>query len=168
MTDRIASRFFGVTLPEYLTLSATTWLPLGERHSATDADVSRLRQMLRELQQNPQRYLGSNLPTGVQSLVAEKLELIAEQNERGDSSSGSESSARGHQRYRRFPEINRSLARLTLGQQNLIREELSLIQQQLAANRVLTSREFSFCLYPAGAINSMIDQLRKNLPSVGP
>jgi hypothetical protein len=165
MTDRIASRFFGVTLPDYLTLSATSWLPLGDPHSASDSDVSRLRQMLRELQQNPQRHLDSNPPEDAQSLVAEKLALIAQQNATGDSGSAETNSARGHQRYRRFPEINRALASHTLDQQNLIREELAAVEHRLAANRILTSREFSFCLYPAETIRRMINDLRSQLSS---
>ena len=171
MTDRIASRFFGVTLPDYLTLSATAWLPIGDPHSASESDVSRLRQMLRELQQNPQRHVGPDLPPDAQSLVTEKLELIAQQNAGGGSpspaeiSSPTETSRRGHQRYRRFPEINRALAKLTLNQQNLIREELVTIEQRLAANRILTSREFSFCLYPAETIRSMINDLQSQLSS---
>ncbi|MDA0284918.1 MAG: hypothetical protein O3B86_16345 [Planctomycetota bacterium] len=163
LTDHIAFRFFGRSLPTYLTLSATTWLPIGDPHTATDSDVARLRQMLRELQQNPQRHVGSNLSVDAQSLVAEKLSLIAQQNSSDASGSAATSSARGHTRYRRFPEINRALAKLTQRQQHRIREELALTEQQLAANRILTSRECSLCLYPAESIHRMIDNLRKQL-----
>ncbi|NQV27497.1 MAG: hypothetical protein HQ518_24375 [Rhodopirellula sp.] len=156
MTDRIASRFFGVSLPDYLTLSATIWLPLGDPYSVTTSDESRLRQMLRELQQNPQRHLGPHLSTDAQQLVTEKALLIAQQNSNTASTSSPEMSRQGHTRYRRFPEINRALAKLTGNQQNLIREELVQIEQHLAANRILTSREFSFCLYPAEAIQGLI------------
>jgi hypothetical protein len=163
MTDRIAMRFFGVTLPDYLTLSATTWLPLGEPHSARTFDVSRLRQMLRELQQNPQRHLGPNLPADTQTLVAEKLELIAQQSVSVGQEAAFSHSANGHRRYRRFPEINRALAKFTVDRQILIREELSAVEQRLAANRILTSREFSFCLYPEELIRSMATRLSEHL-----
>jgi hypothetical protein len=159
MTDRIASRFFGVRLPDYLTLSATAWLPIGEPHPATMSDVSRLRQMLRELQQNPQRHLGSDLPDDARQLVTEKNNLIAQQNASESSDSSGQTPLRGHERYRRFPEINRQLAQRTLSQRKLILEELAQIEQSLAANKVLTSREFSFCLYPAEAIRKMIGGL---------
>ncbi len=159
MTDRIASRFFGVRLPEYLTLSATVWLPFGEPHSATMSDVSRLRQMLRELQQNPQRHLGADLPDDARQLISEKINLIAQQNASELSDSSGQKRLRGHDRYRRFPEINRQLAQRTLSQRKLILEELAQIEQSLAANKVLTSREFSFCLYPVEAIRKMIDGL---------
>lgn len=161
MTDRIASRFFGVKLPDYLTLSATAWLPIGKPHSATPADVSRLRQQLRELQQNPQRHLSSDLPADAQQLVAEKLDLIAQQHA---SEPSGQTNLSGHERYRRFPEINRQLAGLTEHQQQCIREELTQIEQDLTANKVLTSREFSFCLYPLKTLWGMIDRLTDQLP----
>ncbi|MGZ0174029.1 MAG: hypothetical protein ACKVHE_31355 [Planctomycetales bacterium] len=147
MTDRIASRFFGVGLPEYLTLSATTWLPLGEPHTATQSDISRLRQMLREIQQNPQRYIGQDLSSDVQSLVTEKASLIAEQHSARTAEPTPSSSSNGQERYRRIPEINRALANRTAPQQQLIQEELSRIERRLAVNQILSSREFSFCLY---------------------
>jgi hypothetical protein len=163
MTDRIASRFFGVALPEYLTLSATEWLPIGEPHSATQSDVSQLRQMLRELQQNPQRHLGPEPSSEVQALVTEKESLIAEQNSARTVEPTAETPLRGHQRYRRFPEINRELAQHTGDQQRLIQEELADTEKRLAANQTLTSREFSFCLYSDSAIHSMINRLRCEL-----
>jgi hypothetical protein len=166
MTDRIVSRFFGIKLPDYLTLSATAWLPIGEPHSATPSDVSRLRQILREIQQNPQRHLSSDLPTDAQQLVAEKLDLIAQQHASELSASSGQTNIRGHERYRRFPEINRQLAGLTEHQQKLIREELTQIEQSLAANNVLTSREFSFCLYSAESIQRMISDLDRRLVSI--
>lgn len=163
MTDRIASRFFGVKLPDYLTLSATTWLPLGEPHSATSSDISRLQQMLRELQQNPQRFLGRDLPADIQSLISEKTKLIEEQNSALASTPDSISSPGGHERYRRFPEINRELAEQTVPQQQLIRDELAMLEQGLRTNQILTSREFSFCLYPTDRIQRLIDGLAGRL-----
>ncbi len=165
MTDRIASRFFGVGLPEYLTLSATEWLAIGEPHSATASDVSRLRQMLREIQQNPQRHVGPNIPAAAQALVAEKALLIAEQNAGRNTEATRETSLNGQsgqRRYRRFPEINRELALQTEHQRRLIREELTHVEQRVAANRTLMSREFSFCLFSDSTIQSMINRLRSD------
>jgi len=162
MTDRIASRFFGVGLPEYLTLSATEWLPIGEPHSATPSDVSRLSQMLRELQHNPQRHLGPNILADAQPLVIEKASLINQQNAARNNEPTHETSSSGNKRYRRFPEINRELGKHTELQQRLIREELTHVEQRLAANQTLMSREFSFCLYSDSTIKSMIDRLRSD------
>lgn len=160
MTDRIALRFFGVGLPEYLTLSATEWLPIGEPHSATPSDVSRLSQMLRELQQNPQRHLGPDIPADAQALVVEKASLINQQNAARHNEATHETSSNGNKRYRRFPEINKQLSKHTEVQQRRIREELAHVEQRLAANQTLMSREFSFCLYSGSTIQCMINRLR--------
>lgn len=166
MTDRIAARFFGVKLPDYLTLSATSWLPIGKPHSATSTDIGRLRQQLRELQQNPQRHLSPDLPADAQMLVAEKLDLISQQHASEPSDLSSQENLPGHERYRRLPEINRQLARLTEPQQKVIRDELAQIEQRLTSNQILTSREFSFCLYPAESIQRMISNLDRRLVSI--
>lgn len=163
MTDRIALRFFGVDLPEYLTLSATEWLPIGEPHSATKSDVSRLSQMLRELQQNPQRYLGPDIPADAQALVVEKALLIDQQNAARNDEPTLETSSNGNKRYRRFPEINRELAKQTEFQQRRIREELVHVEQRLAANQTLMSREFSFCLYPGESLRKVSAELSRKL-----
>lgn len=162
MTDRIAARFFGVGLPEYLTLSATEWLPIGEPHTATQSDVSRLTQMLRELQQNPQRHLGPDIDADAQTLAIEKASLIDQQNFARNNEATHETSSSGNKRYRRFPEINRDLAKQTEHQQRLIREELAHVEQRLAANQTLMSREFSFCLYSESTIQCMINKLRSD------
>lgn len=166
MTDRIASRFFSITLPDYLTLSATAWLPLGEPHAAVPADAAKLRQMLRDLQQNPQRHLDGNAPPDAKALIAEKLNLIDQQNASGDQQSSNGTSLAGHQRYRRFPELNRSLAGFTMEKQATIREELAALEKRLAANRILTSREFSLCLYPRESIRRMFDTLKRKLSPI--
>jgi hypothetical protein len=163
MTDRIASRFFGVGLPKYLTLSATIWLPVGEPYSATPADVSRLRQILRQLQQNPQRHLVPDLPAEIQSLVAEKAVLIDQQNAAQTAEPKSERSSQGHERYRRMPEINRELAKQTEFQQHLILDKLVEVEGRLASNGILSSREFSFCLYPAEMIQRVSARLKEKL-----
>lgn len=159
MTDQIAARFFGVRLPGYLTLSATVWLPIAEPHAETTADAARLRQMLRELQQNPQRHFSDQIPDDAVQLVNEKNNLIAEQHSKD--AAGTTSS--GQQRYRRFPEINKALAIHTQDQQYLIRQELESVEQRLAANRIITSREFSYCLHPARTMDGMIRNLKKQI-----
>lgn len=163
MTDRIALRFFGVDLPEYLTLSATEWLPIGEPHSATPSDVSRLSQMLRELQQNPQRHLGPDLSAVAQALVVEKASLINQQNAARNNEATREISSNGNKRYRRFPEINKQLSKHTEHQQRLIREELAHVEQRLAANQIITSREFSFGLYPGESLRKVSAELSRKL-----
>jgi hypothetical protein len=161
ITDRIIKRFYGIDPPEFLTLSATAWLPLAKPFSETADDVRRIRGMLRELQHNPQRFLPSKRSESVNSLVDEKQRLIAVQ-QSSDQTRHADGPAFSHSgigRYRRFPEINRELTKqLSKLQQRLI-GELADVEQRLLANTILTGREWSFCLYPADRMHRMIADL---------
>jgi hypothetical protein len=180
MTDRILSRFFGVDPPGFLTLSATAYLPFAEPFPITRDEEGRLRQLLRELEHNPQRYIPADTPTAA-DLIAEKQRLItsvgcvpthqssdAESPVRWhapyEAASSSSTTARpGLHRYRRIPEINRQLAEHTNQRRALTRDELAATRDQLTANQTLTSREFPWCLYPLERIQRLI----ASLPDVG-
>ena len=161
MTDRILVQFFGLPAPKFLTLSATAWLPFASPHVDTPADATRLRTMIRELNQNPQRHIPPEQFEASCSLVEEKDRLIAEQHEvRANVLAGKKPQhLGGRKRYRRLPQINRELAEFTQPQQREIQAELAAVEQRLAANAVLKCREFSFCLYPVARIEKMIADL---------
>lgn len=158
MTDRIISHFYGIQPPEFLTLSATVWLPLAEPSSDTTADVSRIHSMLRELRHNPQRYVARGQSDVVDALLDEKQQLIREQQQSNQqvAATGRPHTYTGLKRYRRFPEINRALTSHTQEQQRHLNEELANVERRLQANSILTGREYSFCLYPAERIHRMI------------
>ena len=161
MTDRILVQFFGLPAPKFLTLSATAWLPFASPHDDTPTDATRLRTMLRELNQNPQRHIPPEKWAASRSLIEEKERLIAEQHqvETNVRSGSRPQHLGGRTRYRRLPQINRELADFTQPQQREIQAELAAVEQRLAANVVLKCREFSFCLYPATRIAKMIADL---------
>ncbi|MBI1310810.1 hypothetical protein GC176_05840 [bacterium] len=165
MTDRILSRFFGVEPPDFLTLSATAFLPFAEPFPVTRDEDGRLRQLLRELEQNPQRYIAADNP-GAAPLIAEKQQLIGEQlaaDACGDTPLSPAATRSGLHRYRRLPEINRQLAEWTTQRRTLTRDELTATREQLTANQILTSREFPWCLYPLDRIQRLV----ANLPDIG-
>ncbi|MHC4879130.1 MAG: hypothetical protein ACYTGL_21970 [Planctomycetota bacterium] len=154
MTDRILSRFFGIDPPKFLTLSATAYLPFAEPFPVSQAEEGRLRQVLWELQHNPQRYVTTDDQTAA-SLIAEKQQLVDESASPGDSPQDRP----GLHRYRRMPEVNRKLAAWTAERQRLTSSELTAVRQQLTANQTLASREFAWCLYPLERIQKLIARL---------
>ncbi len=187
MTDRILSRFFGVDPPGFLTLSATAYLPFAEPFPVTRDEEGRLRQLLRELEHNPQRYIPADTPTAAE-LIAEKQRLITSVGCVSTHQSSAEASLGcvptrqssdadsvvrqdapyatthpGLHRYRRIPEINRQLAEHTTQRRAQTRDELAATRDQLTANQILTSREFPWCLYPLERIQRLI----ASLPDVG-
>jgi hypothetical protein len=161
MTDRIVARFFGLPAPEFLTISATLLLP-AEDVPANREDESRLKQHLRELDYNSDRHLPSEMTPLQQALVAEKQQLIVEQQavKRGAGSTGqSRGSGPGYRRFRRFQEINRLLAESTQGERRRIEDELDRTRQQLAASAIWLDREYAFCLYPTGKLQRFMDHV---------
>ena len=165
MTNRILARFYGVHPPDFLTLSATVFLPLALPFDAAPADVSCLKAKLRDLQHNPQRYLTAEQADAASALVSEKQQLIEQQNAAQiyPGTDSKNAGRDGEHRYRRLPRINRALASFTATQQNAVRTEIREIEQQIEANTVLKCREFSFCLYPAERIETMISALHQQL-----
>jgi hypothetical protein len=178
MTDRIISRFFGVTAPEFLTMSATLLLPIA-KFPAHPSDENRLLQQLRELKYNSDRHLSLETLRQNGELVVEKRKLVDEQNHVHGRRSGAGNSAlardenfaqennnsandakgSGYARFRRLQEINRQLSQLTNGARHHIEEELQATRKQLAANAVWNDREFSFCLFPADQLHRFMDHV---------
>lgn len=161
MTDHIVADFYGILPPEFLTLSATAWLPLADAYSETSADIARVNSMQRELQHNPQRFVSRGVSDRIDQLLDEKQRLILEQQQSEQQQRASETRPQawtGLKRYRRIPEINRELAVHTAKQQRDLRDELLVIERRLEANTVLTGREYSFCLYPTERMQRMIAQ----------
>lgn len=163
MTDRIIARFYQIVPPGFQTLSATIHLPLAETLNVHPADESRLRELLREQEFNPQRLITPGDDPTADALVAEKLALIAEQ-----AQSDTQPSPRrprrlqaraNHSRYMRLREINRELALRTEKHRQSLLSELESVRHQLAANAVLTNREFSYGLYPADTLREFMDNL---------
>ena len=182
MTDRITCRFFGLTSPDFLTMSATLLLPLPDL-AAHPADAARLQRQLRELDYNSDRHLPVDLAPAQADVVAEKRRLVAEQDAvrharesrvkaqapaQTTTESGSpiraamavgRGNGAGYSRFRRLQEVNRRLAELTYAERQRIEEELQTTRAHLAANSVWHDREYAFCLYPAEKLHRFMDHV---------
>lgn len=151
MTDRIISRFFGLTPPSFMTVSATVLLPL-QAHKVEPDDLIRLDVLERDLTCNPDRHLSSDDAAACQELIAEKqrlsVEAALEKNTESTRSERRTGRQTRYSRYRRYRAINEQLAAYVSAQHTSLHAERELLSHQLEANKILTSREFSFALYP--------------------
>lgn len=163
MTDRLLTRFFHVIPPAFLTLSATIELPL-QPHEVQQADASRLRMLLRELDYNSDRHLFDGSDPQAQALIDEKQRLIAAQAARRNGPTQTHDRRRGrgagYERLRRLQEIAAQLAHYTEVQRRTIEVELARTIAELNANTILHDREFSFCLYPAEKLQKFMTRVR--------
>jgi hypothetical protein len=164
LTDRIIARFFGLPAPAYATVSASIYLPFAAPFDATAEDERRLLTLLRDLDQNPQRHLTRGVDPQIDRLLDEKSALIAEQDaawsRRGLTKRQRHAlSPQNATRFRRLHEVTSHLAAFAEVQRERVRQELETVRRSRRANRVLTSREFSFALYPESKLRPFLTAL---------
>lgn len=164
MTDRIFTRFFHLTPPRYLTLSATKFLPFCQPFDVEPCDETSLIQKLRDLEFNSDRHLSGDQITEAAPLVERKQELVQEQHaasnaEGQQNGSQAERRRRNRQRFRELQQLDEELAGFTTKLQGQIHDDLETIRRQLAANSIIQSREMSFVLYPEAILNELFEKL---------
>ena len=158
MTDRICERFFGLKRPSFLTVSATLYLPFGLPTDTSDMHLQEINHRLRDLNYNPERYLGEGPKTA--AAISEKRQLLAAAREMRDSNR-----LRGHLTREQHNRLNEIRAELR-SQAESIRQKYELerakIRSQLAANAVIRNREFPFLLYPEPLLRQFLTPLAEN------
>jgi len=136
VTDDIARRFFGFSLPEFATASATLRLPIA--HPMTRHDSIRdVRRQLRELTYHPERHLSTN-GAAAEAAIREKrrwLETeVLPQNARN--------------RHQAIAAANAALQPFVAPRRDQLEHQRHEIERRLAVDSILNSREYSFCLFP--------------------
>jgi hypothetical protein len=138
VTDDIARRFFGFSLPEYATASATLRLPIPHLTAGTD-ELRAVRHQLRDLTFHPERHL----PAGG---VLEAALAIAAEKQRWINTAKSLENAQA--RHVAITAANASLQPFVAPHRVQLEGERAGIELRLAQDAILESREYSFCLFP--------------------
>lgn len=144
MTNRICHELFGIEAPDYLTVSATLYLPLGAAFSTTDADLRAVDHRIRDLVYNPDRHLDHQ--PEIQSLVQEKKKILSDAQSLRRSGE-----LKGHltrNQHRRLNEIRATLVQHVRPIQADYESRRTTLRAQLTANSLIRNREFAFVLYP--------------------
>ena len=162
MNDRIIERFYGIAPPPFLTATATLQLPIASVPDESAGRVRRLRHALRDLQFNAERHGAADA-----GLIAEKCRLI-EQQHAAATTGLSRRERRGRraanrQRYARLRNIEAALSQRVEPVRARISDELARVEQLAAANAVLSSREFAYCLYPPEALQALIQRMQSRV-----
>ena len=154
VTDALIARFFGLTPPDFLVLSATLHLPIAQENPLP-RDVRTIRQQLRELEFHPERYVDaqtlqnsghSEAPT---DLIADKTHWIR-------TPRTPENAAR---RYREIRRINRELQPWVADLRKQLLAEVGQTTKSTKARTVLSWREYAFCLFPEKTLQDFFDGL---------
>jgi hypothetical protein len=164
ITDRIIERFYGLTPPVFMTLTATLRLPL-QPFPIGPLDLQQARRNLRDLVFNPDRYLST---ASNESLGAAKQSLLSELQ---DHVRFSNDPARQELRRAALRRVHRELETVRTKAQALVGAErdrwvtaVETLSRQLAANRILQSREYSWCLFPESMLRGLFE--RVHVPSI--
>jgi hypothetical protein len=143
LTDLIIQRFFGLTPPHLLTLSATALL-LEDRCGELRDQVRKTRELLRDMRYHPERHIVPS--AAAQRWCAEKADRLA-----GDPPRGQR-----RQWHQAIESVNAALqSHLSVAPESLRRQ----LEAQTAALRqavLFASREFAFCLFPENILRPLL------------
>lgn len=100
ITDGIINDFFGVTAPDYITVSATLYLPFG-KFAVEEKGLLQLKNELEQMRHNPDKYLPPEILDNpeTKALILEKRRLIKVKTKEEDKKDAEE-------RFLRIKEIN--------------------------------------------------------------
>ena len=151
ITDDLIEQFWELPVPRYWTVSGTLQLPLGSQ-PATQSDLDQQRRNQWDLQWNPARVLAGSEDPAVQRWCAEFQSALAEP--------AKDLLAR-RAKHRELSRIKSALSETARERVPAVAASIDEITRQLAANRILQDREYSYVLYPA-------EKLRRFLTAENP
>lgn len=142
VTDRLATRFYGVEPPRYVTASLTMYLPLGG-HLVSGDEVRRAEERLNRIEHNPDQLLaeadlGTDLAERASGLAAVKARLVAAIARPGADKKTLGAEIRG---------VNAELSSLLAPMKERLQERVEELRGLAEASEVLTDRTYPFCLW---------------------
>ncbi|MEO2049569.1 MAG: hypothetical protein ABGX16_23675 [Pirellulales bacterium] len=178
VTDEIADQFYGFAPPEFLTLSGTLRLPFNQ--SSTDPNISglfdtqknspffqstgpgstgpdsdgqlqKIAQTIREFTYHPELHI--NL-TSINPSERHTVQKLLQQKQQWIQTTKTPQNAA--QRHRAIVAANTDLQPWLTNQRKQLDKQRISTQLQTAANHILRSREYAFCLFPADRLQNFL------------
>jgi hypothetical protein len=156
ITDLLISDYFGITPPTMACVSATLWLDL-PRRGVTKDQIREQERLLRDVNWNPQRYLGAG--SDVSGLIAERNEAIAlSERFRAEASGDRRGRRAAFERIRRLNSAIKERLKVTEGDGHHDRTVADLLSQY-RRDEISRGREFFFGLYSTKDLERLVDAL---------
>lgn len=160
VTDEIIRGFFQCPVPLYATATATLQLPVAQPR-VEPQDITRIRQLIRDLEFHPERcidleQLASPQREAAKRMIEEKWRWIRE---------AVTSSPDARQRFLALRECNSFLRTFVAADREKLQQLLENLLERLASKRTLSSRDWPFCIYPASQVDELFGSLEES--SVG-
>jgi hypothetical protein len=155
VTDEIIRDFFQCEPPGYCTATATLQLPVPSPRIETH-DISRLRQLIREIEFHPERFISLEQLAPPQREVVEdcinrKWQWIQQTASCGDA----------RQRFLAIRECNRALGAFLASDRQQLERLLKSLLQQMASKQILTSRDWPFCIHSAQQVDELFHSFER-------
>lgn len=147
VTDDIARRFCGFSLPEYATVSATLRLPIARPASQPDS-LQPIKQELRELRYHPDRFVPISDATSAQTIVQEKQRALQI----------AKSPNNSRERHRAIVDANAALQPYVESRRMALLQQRDQFERRQAVDAILNSREYSFALFPREQFEQLLRQ----------
>lgn len=148
LTDTLIERFFGMCPPTYQVVSGTLHLPVPHEAISVDA-LHSVERDLRQLSFHPERFLVEGAAPGhgdPRPLVAEKARLVAQQVDKTEAKA----------RCRAIRATNEALQPwIEPVRADLVKQSVA-ITTALEHDALLSSREYSFCLFPTDTLKEFV------------
>ncbi len=155
LTDAIIHEFFGVNPPDVIVASATLRLPTS-LNAVSDLTSQQQREKLWQLKYHAESVVESanvNADSAeARSLLARKRELLANIPQRGEK----------WEWHQQMVAVNHRLAELAAAQTEAVKQQLVLATVEERQNRILASREYSFCLFNRDFIANELKRMAMN------
>ncbi|HET6424042.1 MAG TPA: hypothetical protein VFG20_10190 [Planctomycetaceae bacterium] len=159
MTDALIGRFWGVTPPDFATVSATVHLPLGEPWPEDHRSVGLKKHAWQDALHNPERHWDGGWPDAVLSLAAEKRRWLATADTVSSMLSKRQIRAENHRRDQRLRQIRQQLLQLAEPVVQRLHRDYDEAVAHQTANRILQRREFSWVLFPEDQLRAVFERL---------
>ena len=153
MTDRLCERLFGLIAPQFLTVSATLYLPLGTPFSTSEAELRDINHRIRDLAYNPDRHLNDR--PAATDLGCRKKEMLASAKVLRTPRIRYAARLRPDQ-HRRLEAIRSELRSHVATVRAEYEAARATIRSRLSANSSIRNREFSFVLYPEEQVKEFL------------
>jgi len=145
LTNLLAQRFFEVKLPDFQTVTATLKLP-NSFDLVGRTELTELDRELREVRFHPERFIHEPSES-VAKLITQKQTWAF----------GELASPRSRERHVAIEKLNRQLTVHVSPGMDLLEERLAISRERMRASEILSSREFSFCLFDLSVIDKLKD-----------
>ena len=149
LTDEIIERFFGFSPPHYMIVSGTLRLPLKQSGVSLEG-LRAVDRQLRDLRFNPDRYLKQNQivsgSSDAQTWIEEKQTWVETPL----------TPENGSKRHRAIAQCNQALQPFVRKAIAALSAERHAVAQKLSADKVLSDRDYAFCLFPEPLLQEFV------------